>query len=91
MGFKKLLKVICYLSVFLFLYFIVLVGLTYFPVEITLFNVVAELLTIPAILSLVFCFAFCSYQLFKKNYIKLILIPFLLNLTTIILLVVETV
>ena len=84
-------KVILYINIFALIYFSFLAYLSYYPIELTLFNVIAQLITIPLLLFLVFSFGYCLYRLIKKEARKNLILSFILSITSISFLVILTI
>ena len=84
-------KVVLYINIFALLYFSFLAYISFYPIELTLFNVIAQLITIPLLLFLVFSFGYCSYRLIKKEARKNLILSFILSITSISFLVILTI
>jgi len=84
-------KGILYFNIFALIYFAFLALLSYYPVEMTLFNVIAQIITIPLLLFLIFTFGYCIYRFIKKEKRKAIILSFVLSFTSISFLVILTI
>ena len=86
----KIETVILYTTFAAAAYFILLGILSYYPIEITLFGVIRELITIPLLLFLIFSFGYSIYIIIKKPRNKTIISIFILSLISIAFLVIIT-
>ena len=84
-------KGLLYINVFALIFFSFLAYLSYYPIEVTLFNVIAQLITIPLLLFLVFSIGYCSHRLIKKGTRKNLIMSFILSMTSISFLVILTI
>lgn len=84
-------KSILYLNIFAIIYFAVLGILSYYPIEITLFNVIAQILTIPLLLFLIFSLGYSFYKIIKNQKNRNVLTILILSLLSIIFLIILTI
>ncbi len=64
-------------------YFIILVILSYYPIEMILFNSIAELITIPLLIFLAFSTVYAIQKIRRKEHIKIYYIVLIVSFTTI--------
>lgn len=83
-------KILLGLNIFAILYFITLAVISYFSYENTIFNAIAELITLPLIFFLVFSLGYSIYELVKKHWSKMILVNGILSLSSIVFLIILT-
>lgn len=84
-------QVILYLSIVAAIYFTFLGIISYYPVELSKFSIIVELLMGPLAISLLFGLGFSLYKVFKKESSKNVLTILILNSFAIVSLIVLTV
>ena len=84
-------KIIFYAGIFSLIYFIILIVLSYYQVEIQLVNIIGEMITIPLLLFLLFSLVYSIINVVKGVRSKLIFSILSLSTITIILLIVVTI
>ncbi len=84
-------KGILSMNIFSLIYFLVLAVISYYPIQITLFEVVAQIITIPLILFLLFSIGYCTIRFLKKERRANLISSFMLSLISILFLVILTI
>lgn len=80
------------ISIFLFVYFLYLILISYFPsISIVGITVIGQLLTLPLVLLLLFSFIFSIIKIFNAKIEKAYKYVFFLNTLTIIMLIIITI
>lgn len=87
----KLEKTILYINFIAVIYFVVLALISYYSIEGTLFNVIAQIITIPLLLFLFFSLAYSTNKIITNKREKSILSIFILSSLSIIFLIILTI
>jgi heme O synthase-like polyprenyltransferase len=84
-------KIIFYINIIALVYFAALAILSYYPIEITFFNVIAQIISLPLLMFLIFSLGYSSFEIIKKEKKKNTISIFILSLTSISSLIVLTI
>ena len=84
-------QIILRINIFSLIYFTVLIAISYYPIEITLFNVIAQIITIPLLLFLIFSLGYSFFKIIKKQKNRDVFLILILSLLSIIFLTILTI